>query len=158
MKRRSSTALFYSLLLRLIPIGLGFAGWHFAGWLGAIGGFFIGCFAAVGLWATGYSIGFNKRLRKQREEMSKLSIEQLQTIATDPMAKNMAAAMSELDRRGIEARPSLESIFQLLTSSDGRQRGMALTLLTLYPAAFSKIQDGWSSNDAPEFGGNESPP
>jgi hypothetical protein len=83
--------------------------------------------------------------------MRTLSTEQLRDIAADPMSRDLGFAIGELDRRGIEARPSLESLLALLTSPNSNRRGLGLSLLAgCYPSVVEQFGLGCSSADAPE--------
>ncbi len=63
----------------------------------------------------------------------------------------MGFAISELDRRGIVALPSLESILDLVQSPDSNQRGRAIGLLgAIYPTIFARLPKGSSNLDTPE--------
>jgi hypothetical protein len=147
------TTILYGRLMRLIPIATGIIGWHFASWMGVIIGFVIGCLMAVILWGTGYYFLAKARIRKQRLRISTLPTEQLQKIAIDPTSPDLGVAIGELERRGFKKiRPSLESLFELITSTDRNKWGLGLGLLfAMYPSACAKIaKEGSSSSDEPE--------
>src|SRR5262249_31324538 len=89
--------------------------------------------------------------RRRVENASKLSTEQLCTIAGDPTSPDLGFALIELDRRGVEARPSLESVLALLTSSQSNRRGLGVSLLhALYPSVAAKLPRGSSNADGPD--------
>jgi hypothetical protein len=70
----------------------------------------------------------------------------------DPTSFDLRLAIEELERRGVEARPSPEALFNLLTSGDDRQclRGMLL-FHAAYPACGgAPASECWSSEDPPE--------
>ncbi|HSY20353.1 MAG TPA: hypothetical protein VK815_18560 [Candidatus Acidoferrales bacterium] len=146
----------HSLLLRyaprLIVVILAWLGWYLGHWQGAIIGFVIGC--AIGLlsWMAIYYFQAKARFQKQSQEISGLSDEQLKKIATDPTNRDIGFAIGELERRGIKnVHPSLESLFELLTSPNANQRALGMTLLdAFYPSTSAKIAKGSSSSDAPE--------
>jgi hypothetical protein len=147
----------YSWLLRwiprLIPIIVGVVGWYLARWSGAVIGFVVGCLIAVISWATGYYFLAKARLQKRMLEISGLSDEQLKKIAINPTSRDMGLAIGELESRGLKnIRPSVESLFELLTSSDANRRALGYSqLFAIYPSIFAKIaKDGSSSSDAPE--------
>ena len=156
MKSDGNTTL-YSWLLRLIPrlipIILCVVGWYLARWPGAVIGLVIGCLMAVISWATGYYFPAKARLQKRMLEISGLSDDQLKKIAVNPASRDMGLAIGELERRGLKnIRPSVESLFELLTSSDANRRALGYSqLFAIYPSIFAMIaKDGSSSSDAPE--------
>src|SRR5438094_228190 len=100
----------------------GALGWYIAGWRGALVGLFAGSVVWI-ILATGYHVAWMLRLTKRRQQrMSKLSNEELRQMVTKPTGPDAMSAILELDRRGIEARPSLDSLFPLLTSPDRNRR------------------------------------
>lgn len=127
-------------------------GWLAGGWLGAVLGFIVGPVAWTVLWAIGHYIVLRTRLRRRLEKVSKLSTEQLCRIAEEPTSPDLGFALSELDRRGIEARPSLESLLALLASSHSNRRGLGLSLLhSFYPSVAAKLPRGSSNMDGPDI-------
>jgi hypothetical protein len=140
------------LLPRLIPIALSIVGWNLARWTGAAIGFFIGCLIAVVSWAIAYYHLRKMQRRKRMAEISALSDEQLKKIAVDPTSRDFGYAIPELNRRGINIRPSVETLFELLTSSNPNRRAIGYSnLAIMYPTTFEKVakQDS-SSADTPE--------
>jgi hypothetical protein len=136
-------------ILRLMPIVLCVIGWYLAHWLGAIIGFVIGCPLAL---ITYYFLR-KSQIRKRKLEISSYSDEQLKTIAVDPASRDLGYAIAELERRGIEnIRPSMDSLFELLTSPNANRRALGFSYLSImYPTASAKIvKEGSSSSDAPE--------
>jgi hypothetical protein len=141
-------------LVWLTPILGAVIGWLVAGWLGGLVGLVAGLLAWLALlvlWVVAYGVAFSRYLDRRRECMRRLSNEQLRQIASDPISRDLGFAIGELDRRGIDARPSLESLLALLTSSDSCRRGRGLSLLHgLYPSVLGQFGMGCSSADAPE--------
>jgi hypothetical protein len=104
------------------------------------------------LWALIHSVNFGRRLDKRIRDVAALTTEQLEKIASDPTSPDLGFAIAELSRRGTSAQPSLESLFELITSADSNRRGLGLSLLfALYPSVFEKIPLGTSSADPPEI-------
>jgi hypothetical protein len=70
----------------------------------------------------------------------------------DPTSFDLGLASEELERRGVDARPSPEALFELLTSADDRQCRMGMLLFhAAYPAqAVPARGEWWSNGDAPE--------
>jgi hypothetical protein len=63
----------------------------------------------------------------------------------------MGFAASELARRGIEARPSFDSLCSLLTSENADRRGLGLSLMSaLYPSVAETFPEGCSNAEPPE--------
>ena len=80
-----------------------------------------------------------------------LPTERLREIAADPIDPDLGFAIGELERRGIEEKPSLQSLFGLLTSANSNRRGYGMSLLmALYPEVWSKVAVDSSNLDAPE--------
>lgn len=152
------TMILHAWLLRLVPrlapILLIILGWHFWEWPGAIIGLVVGCVVWFALWIIGTYFLAKERLKRQRQEMTALATEELKKLAVDPSQREMAFAISELERRGIKnIRPARESLLELLTSANPNQRALAFSYLSvLYPAVFAKITPaGSASTDAPEI-------
>ena len=126
-------------------------GWIVGGWLGVLLGLFAGAIAWTIVWAIAHYIVARARVQRRVEGAAKLSTEQLCRIAEVPTSPDLGFALSELDRRGIEARPSLDSVLALLTSSHSNRRGLGLTLLhALYPSVAAKLPRGSSNADGPD--------
>jgi hypothetical protein len=126
-------------------------GWIAGGWLGALLGLFAGTVAWTVVWAIGHYAVARARIRRRVERASRLSTEQLGRVAEDPTSPDLGFALSELGRRGIEARPSLESVLALLTSSQSNRRGLGLSLLHgLYPSVAAKLPRGSANADGPD--------
>jgi hypothetical protein len=143
---------FYKWIYWLLPVGLGAVGWRMGRWLGMVGGIFLGLILAVVFWARMYMLVFRSKLERRRGEMEKLSTEELTKIAADPKAREMAFAIGALDKRGIQVRPSLESLCELLVSPNQNMRRHAMTVMFgIYPEEFSKIGEGSSSEDSAEM-------
>jgi hypothetical protein len=144
---------FLLLIPRLAPILISIVGWRFWGWPGAIIGFAIGCLVWFALWLIGYWFFAKARLKDRRQKMSVLSTEELKKLAVDPLCREMALAMMELDRRGFKnIRPPVESFLELLTSNNPNLRALGFSqLFAMYPSTFQKIANkDSSSTDSPE--------
>jgi len=146
-----------SLLLRyaprLIVVILASLGWYLDHSRGAAIGFVVGCAIGLVSWVVIYYYLRKSQLQKRSQEISGLSDEQLKKIATNPANHDIGLAIGELERRGIKnIRPSLETLFDLLTSPDANRRALAFSqLFAIYPATFAKVAKvGSSSSDAPE--------
>jgi len=64
---------------------------------------------------------------------------------------DVVAEVKELEKRGVEARPSFAAVCELLTAPDPNLRGQGMSLMfALYPEAFARIGKGASSADSPE--------
>jgi len=141
----------YRLMLRLLPIAGGVVGWYEARWIGMFAGLCLGAVLAVAVWMILYTMSAKRRIGRQRREMAELSTERLKEIAADPSNRALGFAMGELKNRGIDARPSLDSVCALLTSAEqGRRVQGMTTLFGLYPEVFAKIGEDASSDDSPE--------
>jgi hypothetical protein len=70
----------------------------------------------------------------------------------DPTTHDLRLAIEELQRRGVDARPSPEALLELLTSADDRQRARGMYLFhAAYPACGGPLRgEGWSSGDPPD--------
>jgi hypothetical protein len=139
----------FNLLLRIVLIVLCALGWYLAHWFGAIIGFVIGFPLALIIY---YFLRKNQ-IKNRKLEISRLSDEQLKTIAVDPTSRDLGYAIAELERRGIKnIRPSMDSLFELLTSPNANRRALGFSYLSImYPTAFAKIaKKDSSSGDAPE--------
>jgi hypothetical protein len=112
----------------------------------------------IGRWREALS----PRLRRRRAALSRLSTEALAGLLddparlrahfADPTTHDLGLAIEELARRGIDVRPSAETLLEMLTSADHRQcrRGMFL-FHAAYPACGGPAPgEGWSSDDPPE--------
>jgi hypothetical protein len=140
----------FNLLLRMVPIALGALGWYLAHWFGAIIGFAIGFPLALII----YYFQRKNQIQKRKLEISGYSDEQLKAIAVDPTSCDLGYAIAELERRGIKnIRPSIDSLFELLTSPNANRRALGFSYLSImYPPAFAKmVKEGSSSSDAPEI-------
>lgn len=137
---------------RLIIITSAAVGWFFARWSGIAIGFFIGCLIGVLAWAVVYFVLAKSRRTKLFSEIASLSDEDLKMIAVDPTHRNFGYAIMELDRRGITVRPSIETLLELLTSSNPNRRAIGYSNLgIIYPMVFEKLAgEGTSSSDSPE--------
>jgi hypothetical protein len=141
----------FGLLLWLAPAICGILGWSFGGWLGAITGAAVGFVGAIAAWCVLFYFVRRAQIQRSYREVSALPTEELRKIAADPASRQLGFAMGELKRRGIEMRPSLESILALLTSDNSGRRGVAMGLMSvMYPSVWSKISDGSSSWDSSE--------
>jgi hypothetical protein len=137
--------------LRLLPVALAVAGWHIARWMGVLAGGLIGCVTAIVIWGFVYYVALSTRLKRRLRNTAELPTERLLQLAVDPTAQNMAFAISALQKRGIDARPSLESLCELLTSPESNRRSLGMGLLFgMYPDFWAKIAKGLSSSDSPE--------
>jgi hypothetical protein len=126
-------------------------GWLLAGRLGAALGLPVACIAAIVLWAVGYYFAVGAYLNAQIRHLKQLSADELCRIASDPLAPELGFAIGELQKRGVETRPSLGSLCGLIISPDGNQRGLGLSLLQgLYLDFFARLPLGISSADSPE--------
>lgn len=136
-----------------IPVGLCILGWRFGGWLGMAGGVIVGLLLAVVAWGGVYYVAFSHRLRRKRAAVSKLSTDTLKGIVADPASGELGFAMEELQSRGVQARPSVESLCSLLLAADSNRRGLAMSLFhAMYPKLWARVAgDGhWSNMDPPE--------
>jgi hypothetical protein len=142
----------YWCFLRLIAIGGGILGWKLAGWVGLLAGLVLGCIGAILFWGVMTYYSIRRRHLRRLREISKISSDRLRQVALDPTSVDGVFAQSELARRGIDVRPSLESLCNLLTSDDSNSRGLAMSLLmAFYPNAWFKIPEKDASNlDSPE--------
>jgi len=141
----------YWLALRLIPVSCCWLGWRFGGWLGATAGAVVGCGAAIIIWGTIYYQTLRLSLEHRQRAVSTLATERLRQIAADPTSPDLGFAIGELARRGVDAGPSLESLFSLLTSADSNRRGLGMSLLpALYPHVWLKIPLDSSNMDSAE--------
>lgn len=140
------------VLPRFVLLGVAALGWRLARWTGLFIGFCVGCLLAILTWGIVYYLFAKARHNKISRELSKLSDEQLKEIATNPSSRNLAFAMAELERRGITGiRPTIESVFESLTSNDANARAMGLScMIALYPGTLESLSDGASSGDGPE--------
>jgi hypothetical protein len=70
----------------------------------------------------------------------------------EPTTCDLRLAIEELERRGVDARPSPDALLDMLTSADQRQciRGMYL-FHAAYPTCSPRPgEEWWSSGDPPE--------
>jgi hypothetical protein len=142
----------YRWLLCLTPFALGVLGWHVAHWFGMVTGICVGCVLAITIWVVVYYQIMQLRLKRHLREVEKFSTERLRAIASDPTSCDLGFAIGELNRRGLEARPSLESLRQLLISAESNRRALGMSLLfAMYPSVWSKIAKGSSSADSSEI-------
>ena len=167
----NSFAVLYRWLLRPVPfIGIGLAvlfislatgwpgavvgaitGWLLAGWPGLVLGLVAGPVVWLILWGIRSYIAARLRFERRYRWVSKLSTEQPCMIASEPTSADLGVALMELDRRGVEARPSLESLLPLLTSPNQNRRGLGMSLLLgLYPSVLARLPSGASNANAPE--------
>jgi hypothetical protein len=102
---------------------------------------------------TLHILKFKTHLDRETAAVSGLNNDKLIELASDPTSKRMPFAMSELEKRGIRAIPSLSSICDMLISDSASNRGTAMTLLgTLYPDVWSRTsKEGWSNRDSKEI-------
>jgi hypothetical protein len=141
----------YRLALRLIPVLGCWLGWRFGGWLGAAAGGAVGCGAAIVIWGAIYYLTLRLSLQRRQRTVRALPTERLWEIAADPISRDLAFAIGELERRGFEAGPTLDSLLSLLTSDDSNRRGLGMPLLMVfYPHVWSKISRGSSNMDSAE--------
>ena len=143
--------LYLRWVFRLVLLVAVVSGWFGAGWLGAVIGIFAGFIAACAAWCIGYYIALGWFFRGRQREMSLKTSDQLREITLDPASPDLAFAISELERRGIVALPSLESILDLLQLPDSNQRGLAIGLLgAFYPTICARLAKGSSNLDTPD--------
>jgi len=141
----------YALLLRFFPIALAILGWYTARWLGMLAGIVLGGLGSVAIWAVVHYVALSSRLKRRMRDVRAMSTERLTELATDPTSRDMGFAMGELEKRGVEARPSFAAVCELLTAPDPNLRGQGMSLMfALYPEAFARIGKGASSADSPE--------
>ena len=69
-----------------------------------------GCIGSVVLWIRGHYVAAGARYRTHLRDMSKISTDQLRRLVRDPIWPDAGFATAELLRRGIDERPSIESI------------------------------------------------
>jgi len=90
------------------------------------------------------------RVAQVRARVSRLSTAELQEIAATPSHPDFGFAFVALARRGIQAKPELKSLLDMLVSSDASVRGRGLSyLFAFYPQV--RFQNGASSSDSPEI-------
>jgi hypothetical protein len=126
-------------------------GWFVARWSGAAVGLLVGSVLWLILWLIGKLTVTHMRTNKARRKLATYSTEQLRKMVAEPASPEVGFAIVELDRRGIEARPSLESLFPLLTSPDVSQRTLGMWLLDFVdPPIDHHLLIGASNSDSPE--------
>lgn len=142
--------LFDRLLPWAIIIGLTVLGWRWGGWLGLIGGAVVGLVLAVVTWFACYYLAISRRLRRRHIEVSKLSTDALKEIAADLTSSDLGIAMGELAKRGIDARPPVESLCSLFLAKDSNRRGLGMGLfMATYPKLWERfaVAERWSNMD-----------
>jgi hypothetical protein len=93
---------------------------------------------------------FKRHLHGVDERLKPLSDEQLFEIMRTPTHRDSQFALAELRRRGVDARPTKEQLFGMLTSGSPILCGHAMANLQIfYPELV--IPDGASNRDAPEL-------
>jgi hypothetical protein len=93
---------------------------------------------------------FKVRLNDMRERMRLLSKEQLAEIMRTPTHPDSQFALAELMRRGVDARPTKDQLFGMLTSGNPVLCGHAMANLQIfYPKLV--IPNGASNQDSPEL-------
>jgi len=145
--------IFYRCLPWAIIICISILGWHWGGWLGFIGGGAVGLVLAVVTWYAFYYLAFSRRLRRRHLEVSKLSTDVLKEIVANAKSPDLGFAMGELNKRGFDARPSVESLCSLLLAGDSNSRGFGMVLLqATYPDLWHRFvfAERWSNLDPPD--------
>jgi hypothetical protein len=151
---RSSGALpiLYGWLVRIAFIGGAVLGWFAARWPGVLIGLIAGSIASLVLWVRGQYVAARERVRTHLRDMSEISPDQLRRMVRDPIWPDAGFAAAELARRGIDERPSIESLFALLTAPDSQQRALGMSLLSsFFPEVGQRMLAGWSSSDSPKL-------
>jgi hypothetical protein len=132
----------------------GFAtrGWHGAFvWpaiLCALG--LVAAIAAFLLRLVLFAIGARGRIRRMHERMGALPTEQLRELMQTPTHPDSQFALAELMRRGLDARPSKEQLFGMLTSGNPTLCGHAMANLQVFYPELS-LPEGVSNLDSPDM-------
>jgi hypothetical protein len=149
MIRMSQFPPFYRWAAWLAPVVFAVVGWIVWWWPGIALGFVVGSLISLTFWTVGYYKMRSRRLRDQLNRIRAVDTEQLMEIARDLLHPDFSMALSELDRRGVCATPSRDSILALLTSNDGRIRGLGMCYLSaFYPQI--QLPQGCSNMDPPD--------
>lgn len=90
------------------------------------------------------------RTRRIEARLRLLPDEQLCELMRTPTHPDSQFAMIELMRRGVEARPTKEQVFSMLTSGNSNQCIDAMTILEVFYPELS-IPEGASNIDPPEM-------
>jgi hypothetical protein len=94
---------------------------------------------------------FQANVQRLRAEVRPLSNEQLHALALDHSNRASGSARGELMRRGQDARPPKEQLFQMLTSGNPSICGQAMTYVSIfYPEMRDLVPIGSSNHDPPE--------
>ncbi|HEY1683601.1 MAG TPA: hypothetical protein VGG19_02465, partial [Tepidisphaeraceae bacterium] len=142
----------FAWFLRLLPIACAVIGWRVAHFLGLLLGLLVGYMLKIAIGVCVFYCCRVSQHKQGKQAMALLPDERLIAIANDPLSRDLGWAMGELQKRGIKARPSLDSVCDLLTSPLSNRRAYGLSLLFgLYPEIFAKIGKGCSSDDPPEI-------
>jgi hypothetical protein len=95
-------------------------------------------------------LGHQAHMRRIRTRLSALPAEQLREIMETPTHPDSQFALVELMRRGIDAHPTKEQLFGMLTSGNPTLCGHAMAnLQVFYPEL--PLPDGASNLDPPEL-------
>jgi hypothetical protein len=133
------------------------AGFATRGWRGALAWPAMLCalglvtgIAAFILRLVRFTLGARGRIRRIQARVGALSTEQLREIMQTPTHPDSQFALAELMRRGVDARPSREQLFGMLTSGNPTLCGHAMAnLQVFYPELC--LPDGVSNLDPPEL-------
>lgn len=106
--------------------------------------------AAFTLRLVLFTVGASGRIHSIRARVRALSTEQVREIMQTPTHPDSQFALAELMRRGVDARPSKEQLFSMLTSGNPTLCGHAMAnLQVFYPELY--LPDGASNLDSPEL-------
>ncbi|PWU17421.1 MAG: hypothetical protein C5B50_11395 [Verrucomicrobia bacterium] len=133
------------------------AGFATHGWLAALYWPLALCAVVVALAITVFVLrlvlgilGFKSRLHRIRARMNALSPEQLRELMQNPTHPDSQFALAELMRRGVDARPTKDQLFSMLTSGNPRLCGDAMANLQVFYPGLS-LPEGASNLDTPEL-------
>jgi hypothetical protein len=89
------------------------------------------------------------RVRAIKNRLSPLSNEQLTEIMRTPTHPDSQFALVELMKRGVDAKPTKDQLFDMLTSGNPRLCGTAMTHLGIFYPELT-LPEGSSNLDSPE--------
>lgn len=93
----------------------------------------------------------NNEMSRMWARICPLPTEQLRDLCANPSHGDSAFARVELMRRGQDARPSKEQLFEMLTSGNTILCGQAMSYASMfYPELRDLVADGSSNQDPPE--------
>jgi hypothetical protein len=97
-----------------------------------------------------FTVGARGRIHRMQARVGGFSTEQLREIMQTPTHPDSQFALAELMRRGVDARPSKEQLFGMLTSGNPTLCGHAMANLQVFYPELS-LPDGASNLDPPEL-------